>query len=58
MKRYELSIDHSMLYGAKAGFDTCLKMAMAKAISTGSMEGSASLKISFELFKSLDKDTG
>ena len=57
-KRFELTIDHTMLRGAKASFDTCLKIAMARAIRTGSMEGTATLKVSFEIGRMLDRDTG
>lgn len=57
-KRFELTIDHPMLKGAKASFDTCLKLAMARAIGTGSMEGSATVKVSFEIGHALDQKTG
>ena len=57
-KQFDISIDHAMLIGAKAGFDTCLRAAIAKAIGTGSDEGSATLKISFEIYTGTDKDTG
>ena len=57
-ERFEISIDHAMMIGAKAAFDTCLRAAITKAISTGSDEGSATLRISFEIFSSLDTETG
>ena len=57
-KQFEISIDHAMMIGAKAAFDTCLRAAVAKAISTGSDEGSATLRVSFEIFSSLDTETG
>ena len=57
-KKFELSIDHAMLIGAKAAFDTCLRAAVAKAIGTGSDEGNATLKISFEIVTAMDKETG
>ena len=57
-KRFELTIDHPMLKGAKAAFDRCLKVAMARAITTGSMEGSATVKVSFEIGQTLDRETG
>jgi len=57
-QQFEISIDHSMMIGAKAAFDTCLRAAIAKAISTGSDEGSATLKVSFEIFSSMDSKTG
>ena len=55
-QQFEISIDHAMMIGAKAAFDTCLRAAIAKAISTDSDEGSATLKISFEIFSSLDTE--
>ena len=57
-KLFEIGIDHAMLAGAKGSFDACLREAVRRAIATGSMEGSANVKISFELFKSVDTDTG
>ena len=56
-QQFEISIDHAMMIGAKAAFDTCLRAAVAKAIGTGSDEGSATLKISFEIFSSLNTET-
>ena len=46
---FELSIDNPVLMGAKASLDTCLKAMVSKAVSTGSMEGTATLKISMEI---------
>ena len=57
-QQFEISIDHAMMIGAKAAFDTCLRAAIAKAIGTGSDEGSATLKISFEIFSALDQEPG
>ena len=57
-ERFEIGIDHGMMIGAKAAFDTCLRAAVIKAISTGSNEGSATLKISFEIVTTMDQDTG
>lgn len=57
-KQFEISIDHAMMIGAKAAFDSCLQQAIKKAIATGSDEGSANLKISFEIFSALDQETG
>ena len=57
-QQFEISIDHEMMIGAKAALDTCLRAAISKAISTGSDEGSATLKISFEIFSALDQETG
>lgn len=60
MKRqqFEISIDHAMMAGAKSAFDTCLKRAISKAIETGSDEGSATLRIGFEIMTVMDSDTG
>ena len=57
-QQFKISIDHAMMIGAKAAFDTCLRAAVAKAIGTGSDEGSATLRISFEIFSALDQETG
>ena len=57
-QQFEISIDHAMMIGAKAAFDTCLRAAVAKAIGTGSDEGSATLKISFEVLTAMDSETG
>ena len=57
-QQFEISIDHAMMIGAKAAFDTCLGAAIRKAIVTGSDEGSATLKVSFEIFSTIDESTG
>ena len=57
-KQFDISIDHAMMIGAKAAFDTCLGAAVTKAISTGSDEGSATLRISFEIMTTIDTETG
>ena len=57
-QQFEISIDHAMMIGAKAAFDTCLREAVAKAIGTGSDEGSATLRISFEILTAMDSETG
>lgn len=57
-KQFEIGIDHELFRGAKAAFNTCMRAAIAKAISTGSYEGSATLKINFEINKTLNQDTG
>ena len=57
-KRFEIGMDNPMMIGAKAGFDTCLRMAIAKAIATGSNEGSATLKVSFEIYSTTDRESG
>ena len=56
-KQFDISIDHAMMIGAKAAFDTCLGAAVGKAISTGSDEGSATLRISFEIMTTIDTET-
>ena len=56
-QQFEISIDHAMMIGAKSAFDTCLRAAVAKAIGTGSDEGSATLKISFEVLTAVDSET-
>lgn len=58
MDDFELSIDHPMLNIAKIGFDMCLKRMVARAIETGSMEGTATLKVSFDISEETDKETG
>ena len=57
-ERFEIGIDHGMMIVAKEAFDHCLRAAVTKAISTGSNEGSATLKISFEIVTTMDQDTG
>lgn len=57
-QQFDISIDHAMMTGAKQAFDTCMRQAVAKAIGTGSYEGSATLRISFDIVQSMDKDTG
>ena len=54
-QQFEISIDHEMLKGAKRAFDTCMKAAIRKAIATGMNEGSATLKISFEIFDAVEE---
>ena len=54
-KQFDISIDHPMLKSAKESFDYCLRVAIEKAIATGSDEGSATLKISFEIFSTMDE---
>ena len=57
-KQYDISIDHAMMTGAKQAFDKCLQIAVARAIATGSDEGSAALKISFTIVTTVDEATG
>ena len=57
-QQFDISIDHAMMIGAKSAFDTCMRLAVGKAIGTGSDEGSATLRISFEIVSAMDSDTG
>ena len=57
-KQFELSIDHAMLKTAKLALDNCLNLMISKAITTGSMEGKASLTISVEIVEAADNLTG
>ena len=57
-KQFDLSIDHPMMAGAKTAFNTCLQTAVTKAISSGSDEGSATLRISFDIATGMDNETG
>ena len=57
-RRFDIGIDHKMLEGAKGAFDTCLQIAVKKAIATGSNEGSATLRVSFEILNGADLNTG
>lgn len=55
---FELSIDNPVLMSAKASLDTCLRAMVSRAISTGSMEGKASLTISMEIEDGMIEETG
>ena len=55
---FEIGIDHTMMQQAKAAFDRCLQIAVTRAIATGSDEGSASLRISFEISTAMDQEDG
>ena len=57
-KLFELSIDNPVLAGAKIDFEGNLKRMVSKAVATGSMEGSATLKISMEIMDVKDMETG
>ena len=57
-KACEIGIDHPMMVGAKGAFDSCMRAAVTRAISTGSDEGSATLRISFEIMNVMDEETG
>lgn len=56
--KFELNIDHPMLQYAKNCLNQCLKQMVAKAIETGSMEGTTALKISFLIADATDEATG
>jgi len=58
MQRVDFGIMNPVLDSARQGFDACLKMAVNRAISTGSKEGSATLKVGFELEDGIDEETG
>ena len=55
--RYDLNINHALLALAKRAFNDCLKQSVDKAIRTGSYEGSASLKVSFEIEEVMNIET-
>ena len=55
---FELSIDNPVLMSAKASLDSCLRTMVSKAVSTGSFEGSVTLKISMEIVEKLIEQTG
>ena len=55
--RFEPSINHAMLIPARQAFNECLGQAIDKAIRTGAMEGSATLKVSFEMMEILNTKT-
>ena len=57
-QQFEISIDHTMMKGAKQAFDKCLQIAVTRAIATGSDEGSANLRISFDILTAMDNETG
>lgn len=56
MEKFELCIDHPMLKEAKFGFDASLKAMVAQAIKTKSMEGTATLRIHFEIEEDVSDD--
>ena len=55
--RFDLCIDHPILTQARISFDQCLKQMIAKAIETGSDEGTATLKLAVVIPKILNQDT-
>lgn len=56
--RIDLSLDNPILTAAKQAMNTCMRFAVQRAVSTGSMEGKATLSIKFELEDSIDHETG
>lgn len=56
-KQFDISIDHEMMKGAKQALNKCMQLAVAKAIGTGSDEGSATLRIGFQIVTSMDENT-
>lgn len=56
-KNFELSLDHPMLAAAKIEFEGALKRMVSKAVSTRSMEGTATLKISMEIVEVENNET-
>ena len=58
MKQFALSIDHHMLQDAKASLDEVMNRMVSKAMSTGSMEGTVTLKIGMEIKEVQDLETG
>ena len=56
-KRFELSMDHPSLVGAKIALDKCLMAMVNKAVETRSMEGTATLKINMEILDVLNDET-
>ena len=57
-KHFELSLDHPALLGAKLGFNACLQRAIVRAMNTGSMEGTVTLKMKFEINEHTNSETG
>ena len=57
-KRIDLGLDNPVMTAAKQAMNSIMKLAVARAISTGSMEGTATLNIRFELEEDFDKKTG
>lgn len=55
-RRADICIDHPVLKLAKEAFNECLKMAIARAVDTGSMEGCATLKVAFEIDMAEDEN--
>lgn len=57
MSKFELSIDNPMLKQAKTALNACLNAMVCQAVKTGSMEGTATLKISMEIVDAMDEIT-
>ena len=57
-KLFDLSINHKMMEDARKAFDTCLGIAVQKAVATGSLEGSATVRVSFAIHNCTDEATG
>lgn len=57
-RRVDLSIDNPILDDARQAMTTCMRIAVERAIRTGSMEGSVSLRVAFTLTSELDEETG
>lgn len=55
--QYDITIDHRMMQAAKGALNGCMQMAVKRAIMTGANEGSATLRISFEIAEVLNKET-
>lgn len=55
--RFDIGLNHPLLIPARRAFNECLKIAVRKAITTKSYEGSASLKVSFEISEVMNVET-
>ena len=55
--RFDLGLNHSLLIPARRAFNDCLKYAVRKAIDTKGWEGSATLKVSFEIREIMNAET-
>lgn len=57
-KRVDLGLDNPVMLAAKQAMNAAMKIAVMRAIKTGSMEGTATLKVNFELEEDADRITG
>ncbi len=57
-KRIDLGLDNPVMTAAKQAMNAIIKLAVARAIGTGSMEGTATLTVRFELEDAIDQKTG